>query len=100
MRRLRSLLAWLFPMLALAGVVWWLASRPVVRYSLGPADELVAEPGIETFLLHVPGVGWRLHTLASRSAADGRPLPGDVIGRPALLSSGSVIALTPPGVQW
>jgi hypothetical protein len=100
MRRLRSLLAWLFPLLVLVGVVWWLASKPVVRYSLGPADELIAEPGIETFLLRVPDEGWRVHTLASRGAADGRPLPPGVIGRPALLSSGSVVALTPAGLLW
>jgi len=100
MRRLRSLLAWLIPLLVLAGVVWWLASRPVVRFSLGPADELIAEPGIDTFLLHLPGDGWRVHTLASRSADDGRPLPPDLAGRPALLSSGSVVALTAAGLQW
>lgn len=100
MRRLRSLLAWLVPLLVLVGVVWWLATKPVVRYSLGPADELIAEPGIDSFLLRVPDAGWSVHTVASRTAADGRPLPGDVIGRPALLSSGSVIALTPEGLLW
>ena len=100
MRRLQSLLAWLLPLLVLAGVVWWLASKPVVRYSLGPADELIAETGIETFLLKVPDAGWSVHTLASRTAADGRPLPRDVIGRPALLATGSVVALTPAGLLW
>lgn len=100
MRRLRSLLAWLLPLLVLVGVGWWLASKPVVRFSLGPADELLAEPGVETFLLHVPETGWCVHTLASRAATDGRPLGADVIGRPALLSSGSVVALTPRGLEW
>jgi len=100
MRRLRSLLAWLVPLLVLVGVGWWLASKPVVRFSLGPADELIAEPGIDSFLLHVPDVGWSVHTLASRASTDGRPLGGDVIGRPALLSSGSVVELTPRGLEW
>jgi hypothetical protein len=75
------------------------ASRSCASRS-GPADELLAEPGVETFLLHVPETGWCVHTLASRAATDGRPLGADVIGRPALLSSGSVVALTPRGLEW
>ena len=100
MRRLRSVFAWLVSLLVLVGVVWWLASKPVVRFSLGPASELIAEPGIDAFLLQLPDGSWKLHTSASRSASDGGALPAGLIGRPALQSNGSVIALTPDGLLW
>src|SRR5262245_27988629 len=89
----------LLALLVLALTVRWLVTRPVVRFSLGPASELVAAPGVDGFTVREDDGLWRLYDSAARSQDDGRALPG-VVGRPALQESGSIFALTDRGLLW
>jgi hypothetical protein len=84
----------------LAAAVAWLVTRPVVRFSLGGAVSLVAEPGVPTFALQEASGRWRLYSAGARGAQDGLDLPDGVLGRPALQADGSACVLTAEGLSW
>jgi len=95
----RTLIA-LLALCIVAAVLHWLMSRPVVRFSLGPADAIVAAPGVGGFAVREPGGAWRLYSAGARKPEDGRLLPGPVIGMPALQADGSIFVLAEDGLRW
>ncbi len=91
----------LLALVALALVVRWLVTRPVVQFRLGDGVELVTAPGVDGFAVREADDIWRLYDTTARSADDGRLLPVGVVGRPALQDNGSAFALTDiNGLTW
>jgi hypothetical protein len=97
---LRRFVLGLAALLLLAAAVHWIISQPVVRFSLGKASALVAAPGVPSFAVREDGDLWRLYGTSARKREDGQPLPGPVLGLPALQADGSVFVLTAEGLRW
>jgi hypothetical protein len=84
----------------LAMVVFWLVTKPVVRFTLGPGLELVTSVGVDAFAVREAEGIWRLYDSRARNQSDGLLLPTPVIGRPALQRDGSAYVLTDQGLYW
>ncbi len=97
---MRRFLTLALSLLVLVLVVRWLVSRPVLRFVLGPGEELVAEPGLDTFVVREGEGLWRAYTTAARRPSDGALLPVASRGRPVLLATGSVLVLADRGLLW
>jgi hypothetical protein len=95
---LRRLILPLLAVAVLAGVVNWLLSKHVVRFRLGPGDEIAGFPGADAFAVREPDGLWRLYDAAAREPDDGVLLPTGLLGRPAIGPDGGAVSLTEAGL--
>ena len=95
---LRRLILPLLALAVLVAVVAWLMSRHVVRFRLGPGEELVGCAGADGFAVCESDGLWRLYDAAARSSDDGVALPTGVLGRPAIGPDGGAFALADGGL--